>query len=656
MRKKRFGPYIVLLLLFLALATLQPFLRSEGTLKARNLVPNNPSDLQEVLRIHALDSLPDLDGHYFVSAGVCDNCHSADPNGIALVDQFGVDVNMIDEWRSTMMANAAKDPFWKAQVSHEVLTNPGLQTAIEDKCLQCHAPLGSYTHLYQTGQADYSMTDLATDTLGLDGVSCMACHSQRPDSFGLAFSGHLFLDTVRSVYGQYPGPHVAPMFTSNHLNVLYGPHIQESKLCAGCHTLMTETVDLQGGLTGSSFAEQATYHEWVNSNYVNLDLNCQTCHMPSINDFVYLSGPYVSSTNARRPYSKHHFAGSNSFMLKMLKQYVDSLDISAEPEDFDSTIARTNRLLRHESLDMELVQDSRDNDSIRYSLKLINKAGHKFPSGYPSRRIFVEFVLRDPTGDTLFQSGVLGSNYEVNGQDPSYEPHYDLITRPDQAQIYEFIMGDVNGDVTTTLERAATHLKDNRLPPLGFVSTHPNWDTVEVAGGALADADFNKNGASEGTGADIVHYHIPLNGYAGAVQVSARVWYQTVRPGWLDETFSHSSPDIDRFQRWFNAADQSVQLVGELLTQDVIVANEKSLEPRITLYPNPTVDGKVGLILPVGEAPMQLRVVDALGRLVLPLQEVAGPNVRLQLPAAKGVYFLELSGEGFWKTLRVIRQ
>ena len=37
---------------------------------------------------------------------------------------------------------------------------------------------------------------------------------------------------------------------------------------------------------------------------------------------------------------------------------------------------------------------------------------------------------------------------------PTYEPHHDVITQGDQVQIYEMVMGDVNGDVTTVLERA----------------------------------------------------------------------------------------------------------------------------------------------------------------------------------------------------------
>ena len=39
----------------------------------------------------------------------------------------GWDVNVTDYWRSTLMANSAHDPFWRAKVRHEVLVNPDHQ-------------------------------------------------------------------------------------------------------------------------------------------------------------------------------------------------------------------------------------------------------------------------------------------------------------------------------------------------------------------------------------------------------------------------------------------------------------------------------------------------------------------------------------------------
>lgn len=591
------------------------------------------------------DSLPDFENQWFATAGRCDHCHGEDPAQLAMVDANGNDVNPVDDWASTMMANSAKDPFWRAQVSHEVTTNPGHQTVLEDKCTSCHAPLGRYSHYFSTGQGNYSIAQLENDTLGLDGVTCLACHSTRTDSLGLAFSGKLLLDTTKIVNGPYPGPLGSPMVAGIGFTPVYGPHIGLSETCANCHTLITETVDLQGAPTGDHFPEQATYHEWLNSVYSTNGTRCQTCHVPQITGGIKISS-YPSVIPPRSPYGKHHFVGANTFMLRMLKAYRDSLDIGADAEAFDSTIARTNAILRNETLAMQLTELSRDPDTVRYALRLTNRAGHKFPSGYPSRRAYVEFVVRDNMGDTLFQSGILGNDYELVGQDSLYEPHYDIIRSEDEVQVYEMIMGDVNGDVTTTLERAKNALKDNRLPPEGFLTTHSAYDTCVIAGAALTDADFNKAGATEGTGADIVHYNVALNGYIDSLQVSARVYYQTVRPGWLDEMFAHNTTEIDRFRNWYQASDRSTVLVGELLSDDVLGDIDAPQPALVTIYPNPTTNGLLFAELPEGIAIDRIAVFAPDGKLIREIHPGPQRLHSLQLPAARGMYLIVVEGDG----------
>ena len=131
--------------------------------------------------------------NYFKGSGTCSGCHGHDPSGFAMTTQEGgEDVNVVDDWRSTMMANSAKDPFWRAKVSHEVLVNPGHQSELEDKCTSCHAPSGRHDK-FLTGMGNYSIAELDMDPLGQDGVSCVPCHIQSADSIGLRFSGNLRL-------------------------------------------------------------------------------------------------------------------------------------------------------------------------------------------------------------------------------------------------------------------------------------------------------------------------------------------------------------------------------------------------------------------------------------------------------------------------------
>ncbi|MFT5184724.1 MAG: mono/diheme cytochrome c family protein, partial [Flavobacteriales bacterium] len=78
----------------------------------------------------AVGDYPTAYNSLFTGSGSCIQCHGHDTAMIASVDVQGNDVNVVDAWSSTMMANSAKDPFWIAKVSHEVLANPGLQTEI----------------------------------------------------------------------------------------------------------------------------------------------------------------------------------------------------------------------------------------------------------------------------------------------------------------------------------------------------------------------------------------------------------------------------------------------------------------------------------------------------------------------------------------------
>ena len=56
-----------------------------------------------------------------------------------------MDVNLYDDWETSMMALSAVDPFWKAKVSHEILVNPANSLELQTLCTKCHAPLGHYT-------------------------------------------------------------------------------------------------------------------------------------------------------------------------------------------------------------------------------------------------------------------------------------------------------------------------------------------------------------------------------------------------------------------------------------------------------------------------------------------------------------------------------
>lgn len=596
--------------------------------------------------------------HYFIGSGKCAGCHGHDPSGFAMTTPDGTDVNVVDDWRSSMMANSARDPFWQAKVSHEVQVDPDHQMALEDKCTSCHAPAARHDkHL--TGQGPYTFDELLTDSIALDGVSCVPCHIQSRDSIGLLFSGNLKFDTLgRPLYGPFDNVFGAPMANFVGYEPQYGAHVLDAGLCAGCHTLLTATADLDGHLTGNDFVEQATYHEWVNSDFndrVNAEsgITCQGCHVPVIDDGVVLSANYVF-LQPKSPFGMHHFAGANSFMLNMLKNNIDELGLTASATQFDSTIARTDRMLQHNALLLEAHVTSRDEDTAFVDVKLTNLAGHKFPSGYPARRAWVELVVTNDNGDTIYRNGGWDGHYEVIGHDASWEPHYDVVRTPDEVQIYEMVMGDVNGTKTTVLERANSKLKDNRLVPSGFRADHYAYDTAYIANVPPSDTDFNHNAlGQEGSGTDIVHYHAAMHGYAGTVHVQAHVWYQSAPPKWMEEMFAHNSTQIDRFRDLYNAADNTPVLVASASLTDVSTGVDDLAELGVTIFPNPVQNGPL-IIAGLDRRVSAIAVYDMAGHRVATVVSPTGGRWSVDLPAA-GTYVVVVDAAGKRFSRKVVK-
>lgn len=599
------------------------------------------------------DSLDVFFSPLFRTAGRCAGCHGHDPLAQAMVDENGVDVNVTSDWRSTMMANSARDPFFRAKMEHEVLVNPGHQQAIENKCTGCHAPLGHHEQRI-LGLPAFNAAMLDTSRIGIDGVSCLACHGISPDSAGSLFSGEQKYDTFM-VYGPYPDSVINQAIMEFFVGFRpeQGQHILDGSVCASCHTLITETVDLAGNYTGDRFVEQATWHEWKNSAYYGTEQNCRGCHIPRITDQIILASEYAFLPG-HSPYGLHHLAGGNEFMLKLLKQNQDALGIPATDAHFDSTIARARRNLTERTLTLDLDLASRTPDTAYFDVSLVNLVGHKFPSGYPSRRAFIEFTITDALGDTLFRSGRLDATDEVEGHDATYEPHYDVITSGSQVQIYELVMADVNGDVTTVLERAKEPLKDNRLVPLGFSSAHYTYDTVLVAGVPAGDIDFNRDAMGiEGSGSDIVHYHVPMGGYTGLAHAHARVYFQPVPPKWNQEMLAYTGPRIDSFRTMYENADGTPTLVAADSVSNDITGMAEMEQGGIALWPNPTHTGDVEVR---SERIEQVKVFDASGRRVEAIIRRTQGGWRITLPPAPGTYQLVIRAQGVELLERVIRE
>ena len=623
--------------------------------------------LEAYFRNDNLGGLPDTINALFYGSGKCAGCHGEDPNDLASIagQSFpmdpmpdGWDVNVVDDWRSSIMANSTKDPFWRAKVRHEVITNPGHAAELEDKCTSCHAPVGHFA-AHHEGAEYYSLLEALTDSLALDGVNCAVCHQQDAAGIGTRFSGEMTFveDTIYGPYGggkdEYPVQY-QPMQSFIGFMPLYGEHMTRSESCAACHSLITNSVDLEGEYTGVSVIEQATYHEWVNSVYSEgpEQQECQGCHMPQIDDPVGIASGYAW-LQPRSPFSLHYFVGANTHMLRMLRNNVDSLGLSATEAQFDSTLDRTLKMLEEQTLDLT-ASTYIEAGEMHVVVNLLNKAGHKFPSGYPARRAWIELHVTDADGQSLFHSGAWNpSTGHILGQeDVAWEPHHDIITNEEDVVIYELVLGDVNGDPTTLLERAHDHLKDNRLVPRGFSTAHIVYDTTEVVGGALNDPNFNfSSEEGEGTGTDQVTYVLPEGwNETTELQFTCTVWYQSLPPKWVAPMLELEGDSlIEGFRTLYAEFVPTPERIASLeWTETISDVLEETAGSTLFAFPNPSENGLLRV-----KAERQIgsyAVFDGTGRSI---EEGLCPNkeLRLALPTLGTYLFKSDAG-----SLRLVRQ
>jgi hypothetical protein len=549
----------------------------------------------------------------FEPASTCADCHKS--NG-SVMQYSGEDVSPSSQWKHTVMAHSFNDPYWQAAVEDEAATFPGLAGLIEDKCTSCHAPMAR-THAHHQGDdldGDdfYRLEKALSQDHAREGVSCTLCHQINDLNINLtitdpatgahdsrSFSGaYSISDSLQEIYGPYDSENVSPnpMFAnSGGYTPMYKQLSQESEICATCHTLYTTVIDADTGqpaVPAAEFLEQAPFLEWLASDFAVAGTQCQDCHMPEPDiNYETVISILPAGGNAppvRADFMQHLFLGGNTHLLQMLAEYRSELGISdtTTEEGFEQQEEYNRSFLEEESAELAMAVNL-SGTTLTADVEITNKTGHKLPSSYPSRRMWLHVTITDNNGLTVFESGRPDLHGRIStdvarlqaacmaldkppGFDSSacYEQHRDLITDESQVAIFETVLGDTNNTITHTLLRAAGYLKDNRIPPSGF--TNSKADAIEAqikASGVSGDANFNCVGSSEGCGQDTVRYQVDVVSFTPPFDVEARLYYQSIQPAFVDGLHS-SGPLVNRFKAMYQAVPP---IVEELASEEIQV-------------------------------------------------------------------------------------
>jgi len=490
----------------------------------------------------------------FQTSDRCFACHNS------MKTQSGKTFDLGLEWQASIMANSSRDPYWQGSVRRETMDHPESKAHIEDECSICHMPIPRYEAKLQ-GQLGTIFPHLPFDpekknnAAAEDGVTCSVCHQIGPERLGTpeSYVGNFVIDPPVSKgnhneYGPYtidPGQQHIMDTSSGGFRPIAGLHIADSAMCGTCHTLITKALGKDGKEVGT-FYEQMPYPEWLHSDFAGKQ-SCQSCHMPEIDEATQIASVLGSDRLGAR---RHTFVGGNFLSARILQQYGNELSVAAQAEELENAAKDAVEFLQTQSARVSIGDVKVSGGILRAFVTVQNKTGHKLPTAYPSRRAWLHFVVRDAEGNVVFESGKLRADGSIVGNDNDddplrYEPHYRKVERWDQVQIYEDIMKDQNGNVTTGLLHAVAYIKDNRILPTGFDKKTAPAD-IAVIGDAADDENFM-------AGEDRLEYSVWVRNARGPLKMQAELWYQPIGFRWAHNLLPYYAAEPQRFVRYYDA-------------------------------------------------------------------------------------------------------
>jgi hypothetical protein len=448
--------------------------------------------------------------------------------------------------------------------------------------------------------------------------------------FAATFTGSFLLAPADVLYGPFADPKKTLMQHALGVTPEYAAQIKGADLCGSCHVVHLPV--LRGAETLGHVYEQTTFAEWAFGGFRTgatadgpLPLgpgatpqSCQDCHMPSrtatgeparakIASIQELSNfPQTENVlpadeidlKTREGFAQHTLVGLNLFFVKMAAQHPGILGLRV-PDPMLTTkgvdpLATTERKIVEQAAERTAaiaIEDvTRTAGTLDVRVTVTNKTGHKFPSGVGFRRAFIAFDVRDVAGNVLWSSGrtdkaglivdrdgqpIVGElwwkadcSQRIEPQMRAHQPHYQVVTREDQAQIYQELVAapaasgapvcgpaaQPSGALTTSFLSICAKVKDNRLLPKGFL---PLRDREAIAAAFSAGRDLAEEAGPSATGddpdyqtggGDTLTYRVPLAAVGNAAaRVTATLYYQATPPYFLQDRFCTSqSPDTRR--------------------------------------------------------------------------------------------------------------
>ncbi len=508
-------------------------------------VPTNLSDF-------LLPGSQPLQSGNLETPGKCDNCHGG----------YDLQVEPAFNWRGSMMAQAARDPFYFACITVSNQDAPD----VGDLCIRCHSPAG-----WLEGRS-VPTDGSALNANDREGVQCDFCHKfVKPTPVGVnpypgdasytsgtypqdqSYLGTITAIPSTSANGMYVadannakrGPFVDA--AARH-KMFYSPFHRDAGLCGTCHDVSNPVYQRVGGVTQTyepnawqtppptddpytMFPVERTFSEWKKSAYATSGVyapqfagnkadgivsTCQDCHMKD----VLGAGCNKAGVLTRPDLPLHDMTGGNT----VVPTWVNALwPNEVNNAALDAGVQRAKGMLQ-KAATLALTVTPAGGGGYTVSVKVTNETGHKLPSGYPEgRRIWVNLKVYDINGGLMDEfgaydpaTGLLEHDTKIYEIKPGVSHRLSALTDPDGAgplqglpvgPSFHFVLND-------------TIWSDNRIPPRGFTNTAFNTIQSPPVSYSYPDGQYWDN----------TDFTVP----AEAALVVATLFYQTTTKEYVE--------------------------------------------------------------------------------------------------------------------------
>jgi len=319
----------------------------------------------------------------------CGNCHQ----------------QITNEWRSSMHARSASDPFFQKNV-HSLISKKGMSAV--RYCGGCHIPIALLSGEISTGG------QMKTGMHIKEGVSCMGCHGIRQTTSLKGVGSYLFEPEEHYLFGDSEGniqteihDYLIKINPRQHRKDMAREVLSNPTSCATCHE---QYIDKD--LNNWGWVQlQSQYQTWLNGPFsTHSDKNyasekayrCQDCHFPLVDS----TDP---SADNMGKHASHRSPAANTAVPFLL----------GDQEQLDTVI----RFLQDNRITMTLHHKNKIevNDSTKQAKVTIqvviasNKIGHFFPAGTVDiNEPWIELIVTDANNKQVYASGLIDEHNRVD--------------------------------------------------------------------------------------------------------------------------------------------------------------------------------------------------------------------------------------------------